>query len=655
MDQIDKSMWVNKLWDPLEKFNESPLNSKEKDIKVAAYCRVSLDSLGLSHSLESQVSYYTHIINNKKNWTFVGIYFDNLVTGRKASLRRGFTRMLRHCEEHRIDLILVKNISRFSRNTQELIEVIERLKQLKITVYFETENIESTRDDTTYLLKTYAGIAQGEIEASSNSIEWAHEQRILKGKGILGTLYGYEQKRVNNEKLITINEKQAEVVRSIYQMYLNGMTFNGIAVDLSKRNIKTYLGKSLWSSSQIRSVLSNISYTGDLLTRKTTRDLMTNRDRSSQGIRDQYLIKNHHPQIVDNKTFNAVQEKLVSTDRNRFPSPSIPNPFLKRIKCGNCNYSYRRTKIKPKIEYRCVSSIRSRSLCSSPSLSEALIIGMILKAFAERFDLKNAGIINILRRMLIKINRNDHFEFHRLRAITQIQMAKKLRGVKYTDGDIKKMEEEYLNFEEQLVKIEDDRKYRLLAIKWLETVEDFDKFKAQATIEYMRAWIMEMIVFSTEDYMIRWIDGNEIEIGNCIRIEPKREEPSTENESSCKGIFNVEKNTAVSKENQIITSKKGGDIINEEEKQMLQKRLDPIIMVKNIEKQLSSSVIMQASLPVLREEKLKVAAYIRVSTEHEQQMLSLKTQYSYFLYLILKNPLYTLVDIYMDDGKSGRT
>jgi hypothetical protein len=155
--------------------------------------------------------------------------------------------------------------------------------------------------------------------------------------------------------------------------------------------------------------------------------------------------------------------------------------------------------------------------------------------------------------------------------------------------------------------------------------------------------------------MIRWIDGNEIEIGNCIRIEPKREGPSTENESSCEGVFDVEKNTAVSKENQIIASKKGGDIRNEEEKQMLQKRLDPIIMVKNIEKQLSSSVIMQASLPVLREEKIKVAAYIRVSTEHEQQMLSLKTQYSYFLYLILKNPLYTLVDIYMDDGKSGRT
>lgn len=655
MDQKDQVMWVHQLWDPLDKLDDSPLHSRREGIKVAAYCRVSSETNEVSVSLDSQVSYYTHFISNRDNWTFVGIYFDNLVTGRKASLRRGFTRMLRHCEEHKIDLILVKNISRFSRNTQELIEVIERLKKLKITVYFETENIESTRDDTTYLLKTYAGIAQEEIEAISNSVEWAHERNMLKGKAILGPLYGYEQKRINKEKIITVNEEQAQVVRNIYQMYLDGMTFNGIAVELSKRNIKTYHGKSLWSSGQIRAVLSNVSYTGKVLTRKTTRDLMTNKHRSSQGIRDQYLIGNHHPQIVDTITFDAVQEKLVSTERNKFPASSTPNHLLKRIKCGNCDYSYQRTKIKPKIEYRCVSSIRNRSLCSAPRLSEDLIIRMILKAFAERFDLKDTGIINTLRRMLIKINRNDHFEFHRLRAITQIQMAKTLIGVKYTDDDIKKMEEDYRYFEEQLVKIEDDRKYRILAIQWLETVEDFDKFEAQATVEYMRAWIMEMVVFSREDYMIRWIDGNEIEIGNCIRIEPKREEPSTENESSCEGIFDVEKNTAVSKENQIIASKKGGDIRDEEEKQMLQKRLDPIIMVKNIEKQLSASVIMQTSLPVLREEKLNVAAYIRVSTEHEQQTLSLKMQYSYFLYLILKNPQYTLVDIYMDDGKSGRT
>ena len=223
MDQKDKAMWVHKLWDPLEKIEESPLHSKKEGIKVAAYCRVSVDSHGLSHSLECQVSHYTHLINNRENWTFVGIYFDNLVTGRKASLRRGFTRMLRHCEENRIDLILVKNVSRFSRNTKELIEVIERLKEINVTVYFETENITSTRPDTTYLLKTYASIAQGEIESSSNSIEWGLEKRILNGKVNIGHVYGYDKTKLGDETIITINEEQAKVIKDIYQMYLAGL------------------------------------------------------------------------------------------------------------------------------------------------------------------------------------------------------------------------------------------------------------------------------------------------------------------------------------------------------------------------------------------------------------------------------------------------
>ncbi len=245
MDQKDKSLWINKLWDPLEKIEESPLHSKREGIKVAAYCRVSLDSLGLSHSLESQVSHYTHVINSRENWTFVGIYFDNLVTGRKASLRRGFTRMLRHCEENKIDLILVKNVSRFSRNTKELIEVVERLKELGIAVYFETENITSTRSDTTYLLKTYAAIAQGEIEAASQAIEWGHEKRMMEGKVNIGNTYGYDKTKVGNETIITINEEQGQVVRQIYQMYIDGMGCKAIAEELTKSNIKTYFGKAL--------------------------------------------------------------------------------------------------------------------------------------------------------------------------------------------------------------------------------------------------------------------------------------------------------------------------------------------------------------------------------------------------------------------------
>lgn len=657
MDQIDKSLWINKLWDPLEKIDDSPLHSRRRGIKVAAYCRVSLDSLGLSHSLESQVSHYTHVINSRDNWTFVGIYFDNLVTGRKASLRRGFTRMLRHCEELRIDLILVKNVSRFSRNAQELIEVIERLKELGVTVFFEAENIESTRSDTTYLLKTYASIAQGEIEATSQAIEWGHEKRMMKGKINISHTYGYDKTKVGNETVITINEEQAQVVRLIYQMHLDGMSNNAIAGELTRRGVRTYFGKELWGPNTIASILSNIAYTGNAKTRKLTRDLMSNKRRSSEGIRDQYLIENHHPAIISQELFDRVQEERKKNKREAKPQQLRSNSLSRRIHCGNCGQNFRRNRIKPWDYFRCVSAITNKNLCSSPTIREDLMIEIMLNAFRVRFDVDDPKLIKRLQRMLIRINQNDYFEFHRLKALTQIQLAKRLKDIQFTDEDIIRMERDYEEFENRLVEIEDDRKYRLGSINWLETIKTFEAFAVQATVEYLRAWILSMDIYSIDDYKIYWIDGEETEVGICKPIKMNIEESPAELYS--KGDLLVDKAPKPEVMTNIqVTSEKGGDLncVDEGYVNMLaERKLEPNLMVKNIQKQLSNSVVMRTSVPVMREQKLKVAAYVRVSTELEQQKTSIKTQYSYYLYLILKDPRYTLADIYIDDGKSGRT
>jgi DNA invertase Pin-like site-specific DNA recombinase len=658
MDEKDKAMWVHTLWDPLEKIDQSPLHSKKDGIKVAAYCRVSLDSLNLSKSLESQVSYYTHYINNRKNWKFVGIYFDNLVSGRKASLRQGFTRMLRHCDEGKIDLILVKDVSRFSRNAKELIEIVERLKEINVTVYFEVENIESTRSDTTYLLKTFASIAQGTIEASSQAIEWGHEKRMMKGKANIGNLYGYEKTKTEDGTVITVNEKQAHVIREIYKMYLDGMNYNSIATELARRGIKTFYGNDLWGTRTISSILSNISYTGNVLTRKITVDLMSNKRRSSEGVRDQYFIENHHPPIISMEVYEQVQERINKNKGTSFPKTFRPNPLTKRVRCGNCGQNFRRNTVKPWDYFKCVTVITNMSLCPTPTIREDVMVKIMLEAFKERFDTEGLKFIKNLQRMLIRINQNDHFEFHRLKALTQIQLAKSLRGTQYTDEDIDRMEKAYQSFEERLAKIEDDRQYRLAAITWLDKVENFNTFEKQATIEYMRAWILEMVIYSKEDYIIYWIDGEETKVGSCIPIEPKREEPLIE--TQIKGDVVVEKIAEVEIEKQShIASEKGGDRSDRDSeegaKMIAEKKLEPNLMVKTIKRQLSNSVIIQTSVPAVREEKLKVAAYVRVSSEHEQQEISLKTQYSYYLYLILKNPRYTLADIYMDDGKSGRT
>jgi hypothetical protein len=172
----------------------------------------------------------------------------------------------------------------------------------------------------------------------------------------------------------------------------------------------------------------------------------------------------------------------------------------------------------------------------------------MLNAFRVRFDVDNPKLIRRLQRMLIRINQNDYFEFHRLKALTQIQLAKKLRDIQFTDEDIIQLERDYEKFENRLVEIEDDRKYRLGSINWLETIKTFEEFAGEATIEYLRAWILSMDIYSKDDYKIYWIDGKETEVGSCEPIKPNIVE--SPEELHPKGELQVDKNP----EFQVMTS-----------------------------------------------------------------------------------------------------
>ncbi len=648
MEEKDKAMWVQTLWDPLDKMNKSPLHSKEEGIRVAAYCRVSLDSKGVSESLQSQVSHYTHIIKSKPNWRFIGIYFDNLVSGRKASLRRGFTRMLRHCEEDKIDLILVKNVSRFSRNTKELIEIIERLKELNVTVFFETENIESTREETTYLLKTYASIAQGEIEASSQAIEWGHEKRILKGIPYIHRCYGYNRLLIDGEEIIEINEEQAAVVRDIYQMYLEGFSFNRIAAILMERGIKTFAGKDVWKAGIIKSMLSNVTYTGNAIIRKKIRDLWTNKYFSSEGIRNQYFIENSHPAIISEDTFKKVQVLLAKNKKavDGQKKTHRVGPLSRRLICGNCGNKFNHKKAGNFEYYKCSKAIVNKGICAAPALKIEAIREMMLKAFENRFEFEEPSICKKMLRILMSINRNDHFEFHRLQALTKIDMAKSLRGKKFTDTDIQKMEQEYLDFENQLEKIEDDRIYRDEAIEWISGINSILDFKEQATLAHLRAWILEIVIYSKDDYKVFWIDGVETEIGLCIPANVIETEYTVE-----------ESKTSISKDS-INSPVKGGELVELDEGETVMQTSNvelvmPDLIMAQVRREIQNSMAIQSNVPQIPSKKIRVAAYVRVSTDEEHQEMSLKTQSAFYSYLILKDPMYEMVDIYVDDGISG--
>jgi len=222
-------MWVQTLWNPINEIEKSPLESKEHGIRVAAYCRVSSGMESRRKSLENQVSHYTLFIKSRPNWRFVGIYFDEGASGANYNNRRGFKRLLRHCEEGKIDVILTKNVSRFSRNSKDLLDVVNRLKKQNVSVYFEKENIDTSVDYNRFLLSAYAALAQEEIETVSQSTKWGFEKQFLKGIPKYTRLLGYELIKNQGVPSLKINREEAEVVVRIFDMFLSGISFVEIA------------------------------------------------------------------------------------------------------------------------------------------------------------------------------------------------------------------------------------------------------------------------------------------------------------------------------------------------------------------------------------------------------------------------------------------
>lgn len=281
--------------------------------RVCAYCRVSTDMDTQALSYELQVQNYTEYITSNPDWEFAGIYADKGISGTSLRHRDDFNRMIADCEAGKIDLIVTKAVTRFARNVVDTISTVRKLKQLSppVGVFFETERI-NTLDTTS---ETYLGLislfAQGESESKSESLKWSYIRRWKRGTGIYPTwsLLGYE---VDEEGHWVIVENEAELIRVIYDMYLNGHSSPQIAEILTRSRIPTATNKSVWSSGAVLGILRNEKYCGDVLCQKTmTLDVFTHKSVKNRGDKKQYFIEGHHEAIIDKDDWLLVQ-KLIS-------------------------------------------------------------------------------------------------------------------------------------------------------------------------------------------------------------------------------------------------------------------------------------------------------------------------------------------------------
>jgi len=318
----------------------SSITRKER---VCAYARVSTDNEDQLNSYNVQCEYYENKLKNDPSIVYVGLYADEGITGTKMRKRKGFLQMIEDCRNGKITRIITKSVQRFARNAAECLSIAHELKDKGVTIKFETSGIDTADPNSFLLLGIIASIAEEESRTISHNITWSHQKKFERGEYVGGgRIYGY-----NVKKGFTIIEKEATIVKRIYESYLRGNTIRGIKKDLERDGIPSPLGKEKWYPTTIISILTNEKYKGDLLLQKTYKaDILCER-RKNEGIKPQYSVTGNHLPIINKKDFEAVQIEIQRRENYKKEEKGLGNytndyAFSSLIECGECGAKFRR-------------------------------------------------------------------------------------------------------------------------------------------------------------------------------------------------------------------------------------------------------------------------------------------------------------------------
>ena len=377
--------------------NESPQEqAKKRNLRVAAYCRVSTGDEEQLTSYENQKAFYTEKIMKNPEWTMVDIFADEGITGTSTCRRKDFLRMIRQCRQGKIDMILAKSVSRFARNTLDTISYTRELRSLGIAVIFEEQNINSIYPESEFLIALHAAFAQSESESISANVRWGKRQSIKDGKVTFQykTLLGYEKGPDGNPVIIP---EEVETVRRIFEWYLAGKSVRDIRLALVAGGFRNAVGTTDWTTSNLRSILTNEKYCGDVLLQKTfIQDCISKKVIKNTGQLPMYLIQNHHEAIIPRDRFDAVQVELARrktlTSSTKKSAPTGMSRYSGKyalsglLFCGECGTAYRRVVWTQHGEKRAVWRCSSRldygkKYCTeSPTLDESPLQQAVLAA-----------------------------------------------------------------------------------------------------------------------------------------------------------------------------------------------------------------------------------------------------------------------------------
>ena len=386
-------------------------NEKEdKLLRVAAYCRISKNVDEQLSSLENQIAHFKSYENKENSVELVEIFYDYGKSGLRKKGRNEYQRMLASAFNNKFDYILTKSVSRFSRNTLDILIDVRKLREKHVYVYFEKERIDTKRDDYEIILAIYASLSQEESMGISKNITWGIRAKMKRGELAVKSIYGY--RKVNDE--LEIVEKEADVVKLIFHEYLRGRTLKQIKELLKDFNIKSPSGKDKWDCKTINNMLSNEKYIGNVIQQKTfVSDTLTGKREINIGQIEKICIMNNHDSIISREDFEKVQELKKKRSRyivdrdgnkvirhNQYSSKSI---YSNLLVCGYCRAPYRRRTERGKVVYRCATRMdKGRDKCpQSITLKEEYLNDSINQIKNNDLNFDSLEMIKVFENELI--------------------------------------------------------------------------------------------------------------------------------------------------------------------------------------------------------------------------------------------------------------
>ena len=379
-----------------------PTQTLQKKLRVAAYARVSVDTL--HHSLAAQVSYYSSLIQKNPTWEYAGVYADEGITGTSTTHRTEFKRLIADCNAGKIDLVLVKSISRFARDTVDCLHTVRQLKEKGIAVRFERENIDSTSEDGELLLTLLASFAQEESRSIGDNIRWGVRRRFAEGiPNGHKPPYGYTW----DGEMFRIIPTESEIVKEIFRRYLAGESAYAIAKTLAGRGITGRQGRPI-EQTTVKDILSNCSYTGTMALQKNyiSEGHIRKRNKGELPI---YMVDGVFEPLVSKDDFDKAQEirkRRAERSANRNP---VLLPFSGMVKCGCCGSGFSRRTAGKYRRWGCNTRERKGSTaCDSRPIKEEELVAAV-RVLMEKDDFDAAELRHKVSKIVIH---GDRIDFH---------------------------------------------------------------------------------------------------------------------------------------------------------------------------------------------------------------------------------------------------